>query len=101
MRGSASRVFFGPVFQLDREQMKERMLTRTVTYPDNFNEHSKSLCDALLAKEVDQRLGFRNGCCDELRAHAFFSDINWRKLNAGTMYFLYVCVFFRVVDNLN
>ncbi|TNN37994.1 Rhodopsin kinase [Liparis tanakae] len=35
--------------------------------------------------EVDQRLGFRNGCCDELRAHAFFSDINWRKLNAGIL----------------
>ncbi|XP_031150487.1 rhodopsin kinase GRK1-like [Sander lucioperca] len=71
--------------KVEREEMKERMLTRTVTYPDNFSEHAKSLCDGLLAKEVDQRMGFKNGCCDEIRAHSFFSDINWRKLNAGIL----------------
>lgn len=65
--------------------MKERMLTRVVTYTDSFSEHAKSLCDGLLAKEVDQRMGFKNGCCDEIRAHPFFSGINWRKLNAGNL----------------
>lgn len=70
--------------QVEREEMKERMLNRVVTYPDNFSEHAKSLCDGLLAKEVGQRMGFKNNCCDEIRAHPFFKDINWRKLNAGT-----------------
>lgn len=64
------------------------MLTRVVAYPDNFSEHAKSLCEGLLAREVDQRMGFKNGCCDEIREHPFFKDINWRKLNAGTIYFL-------------
>lgn len=63
--------------------MKERVLTRVVEYPDNFSEHAKSLCQGLLAKQVDERLAFKNGCCDEIRAHPFFKDINWRKLNAG------------------
>ncbi|MEQ2287284.1 Rhodopsin kinase [Ameca splendens] len=69
--------------KVEREEMKERMLNLLVTYPDNFSEHAKSLCDGLLAKEVDKRMGFKNGCCDEIRAHPFFKDINWRKLNAG------------------
>lgn len=65
--------------------MKERMLTREVDYPDNFSQNAKLLCEGLLAKEVGKRMGFKNGSCDELRAHPFFSDINWRKLNAGNI----------------
>lgn len=62
------------------------MLTRQVAYPDNFSENAKSLCDGLLAKEVDKRMGFKDGSCDEIRVHPFFSGINWRKLNAGTFF---------------
>lgn len=65
--------------------MKERLLTREVEYPDNFSQNAKLLCEGLLAKEVDKRMGFKNGCCDEIRAHPFFTDINWRKLNAGNI----------------
>ncbi|XP_075895982.1 rhodopsin kinase GRK1-like [Nelusetta ayraudi] len=71
--------------KVEREEMKERMLTRVVDYPEGFSENAKSLCEGLLAREVDKRMGFKNGCCDEIRAHPFFSDINWRKLNAGIL----------------
>lgn len=73
--------------KVEREEMKERMLTRVVDYPEGFSENAKSLCEGLLAREVDKRMGFKNGCCDEIRAHPFFSDINWRKLNAGAPHF--------------
>lgn len=73
--------------QLEREEMKERVLTREVAYPENFSKDAKSLCEGLLAKQVDERMGFKNGCCDEIRAHPFFKDINWRKLNAGITHF--------------
>lgn len=76
--------------QVERDEMKERMLTRTVDYPDNFSEHAKSLCEGLLAREVDKRMGFKNDCCDEIRAHPFFKDINWRKLNGGIIFCLHV-----------
>ncbi|KAK5860814.1 hypothetical protein PBY51_022270 [Eleginops maclovinus] len=72
--------------KVEREEMKERMLTREVTYEDNFSEHARSLCDALLAKDVEKRMGFKNECCDDIRAHPFFSGINWRKLNAGILH---------------
>lgn len=63
--------------------LKKRVLNDPVTYPEKFSEKASSICDGLLVREVDKRLGFKNGSCDELRAHAFFSNINWRKLNAG------------------
>ncbi|XP_077391894.1 rhodopsin kinase GRK1-like isoform X1 [Festucalex cinctus] len=82
-RDTCVNVFCLTCVQLEREEMKARMLTREVIYTDHFSENAKSLCNGLLAKEVDKRMGFKNGCCDEIRAHPFFSDINWRKLNAG------------------
>lgn len=83
--------YFSPP-QVEREELKERVLTWAVAYPDHLSEHARSLCEGLLAKEVDRRMGFKNGCCDEIRAHPFFRDINWRKLNAGTFYIY--CAFF-------
>ncbi|XP_053296093.1 rhodopsin kinase GRK1 isoform X2 [Pleuronectes platessa] len=71
--------------KVDREEMKERVLTRVVDYPENFSANAKSLCEGLLAKQVDERMGFKNGSCDAIRAHPFFQDINWRKLNAGIL----------------
>ena len=70
--------------QVDRDTMKERILSRVVTYPETFSESAKSLCDALMVKEVEKRMGFKDNNCDELRAHPFFCEINWRKLNEGT-----------------
>ncbi|KAJ3591637.1 hypothetical protein NHX12_006769 [Muraenolepis orangiensis] len=71
--------------KVDREEMKQRILNLVVVYPDTFSENAKSLCDALLAKEVAKRMGFKDNSCDELRAHPFFKDINWRKLNEGLL----------------
>ncbi|KAM4609226.1 rhodopsin kinase GRK1-like [Polymixia lowei] len=71
--------------KVERDEMKERMVSRMADYPENFSETAKSLCEALLAKDVDKRMGFKNECCDEIRAHPFFNDINWRKLNEGIL----------------
>ncbi len=69
--------------QVENKEVKKRILNEPVNYPESFSEKAKSICEGLLAKEVDKRLGFKNGSCDELRAHVFFSEINWRKLDAG------------------
>ena len=63
--------------------MKDRILNSVVVYPEDFSANSKSLCDALMVKEVEKRLGFKDNTCDELRTHPFFGEINWRKLNEG------------------
>lgn len=63
--------------------MKRRILNDPVTYCAKFSESSKLFCEALLEKDPNKRIGFKNECCNELKAHAFFTDINWRKLVAG------------------
>lgn len=70
---------------MENKVLKKRVLNDPVTYPEKFSEKASSICEGLLAREVDRRLGFRNGSCDDLRAHAFFSHVNWRKLNAGLL----------------
>lgn len=71
--------------QVENKEVKKRILSDPVTYTEKFSENAKSLCEGLLAKEVEKRMGFKNGTCDELRAHPFFSTLNWRKLDAGMM----------------
>ncbi|XP_029596959.1 rhodopsin kinase [Salmo trutta] len=71
--------------KVENKVVKKRILNDPVAYPEKFSEKAKSICEALLCKTVDQRLGFKNGSCDELRAHPFFSDLNWMKLNEGIL----------------
>lgn len=73
------------VLKVENKEVKKRILNDPVTYPEKFSDKARSICEGLLVKEVDKRLGFKNGSCDELRAHPFFSEINWRKLNAGLL----------------
>lgn len=80
--------------QVENKELKKRILNEPVTYTEKFSENAKSICEALLAREVDKRLGFKNGTCDELRAHPFFSSINWRKLDAGMMGWQQLIFFF-------
>ncbi|KAK6325748.1 hypothetical protein J4Q44_G00050900 [Coregonus suidteri] len=71
--------------KVENKVVKKRILNDPVTYPEKFSENAKSICEALLCKTVDQRLGFKNGSCDELRMHPFFSELNWMKLNEGIL----------------
>ncbi|KAM9367089.1 rhodopsin kinase GRK1 [Symphorus nematophorus] len=71
--------------KVENKVVKKRILNDPVSYPEKFSENARSICEGLLVKEVDKRLGFKNGSCDELRVHPFFSEINWRKLNAGIL----------------
>ncbi|XP_048458570.1 rhodopsin kinase GRK1 [Rhincodon typus] len=71
--------------QVENKEVKRRILNDPVTYCNKFSEPSKLFCEALLEKDPEKRLGFKNECCDEIKAHAFFKSINWRKLEAGIL----------------
>ncbi|GCC36534.1 rhodopsin kinase GRK1 [Chiloscyllium punctatum] len=70
---------------VENKEVKRRILNDPVTYCNKFSEPSKLFCEALLEKDPEKRLGFKNECCDEIKAHAFFKSINWRKLEAGIL----------------
>lgn len=69
--------------QVENKELKQRILSEPVTYPDKFSQASKDFCEALLEKDPEKRLGFRDGTCDGLRAHPLFKDLSWRQLEAG------------------
>nr|AUG68903.1 G protein-coupled receptor kinase 1A [Aptychotrema rostrata] len=70
---------------VENKEVKRRILNDPVSYCEKFSEGSKLFCEALLEKDPNKRIGFRNECCEELKAHVFFKDINWRKLEAGIL----------------
>uniref|UniRef100_UPI00398EFC9A rhodopsin kinase GRK1 n=1 Tax=Pristiophorus japonicus TaxID=55135 RepID=UPI00398EFC9A len=70
---------------VENKEVKRRILNDPVTYCEKFSEPSKLFCEALLEKDPNKRLGFKNESCEELKAHIFFKNINWRKLEAGIL----------------
>ncbi|KAM4797275.1 rhodopsin kinase GRK1 [Rhinophrynus dorsalis] len=71
--------------KVENKDLKNRILNDAVTYTEKFSADCKSFCEALLEKDPQKRIGFRNGNCDELRVFPFFKEINWRKLEAGIL----------------
>uniref|UniRef100_A0A8D1DSD1 G protein-coupled receptor kinase n=1 Tax=Sus scrofa TaxID=9823 RepID=A0A8D1DSD1_PIG len=71
--------------KVENKELKQRVLEEAVTYSDKFSQASKDFCEALLQKDPEQRLGFRDGTCDGLRASPLFRDMNWRQLEAGML----------------
>ncbi|XP_036981581.2 rhodopsin kinase GRK1 isoform X2 [Artibeus jamaicensis] len=71
--------------KVENKELKHRILTEAVKYTDKFSQASKDFCEALLEKDPEKRLGFRDGTCDGLRINPLFKDINWRQLEAGML----------------
>ncbi|XP_056636754.1 G protein-coupled receptor kinase 2 [Diorhabda sublineata] len=72
--------------KVKREEVDRRVKNDQEKYSNKFSEDAKSLCQQLLAKNPQQRLGGkagRSGACS-VKQHQFFnSHINWRRLEAG------------------
>ncbi|XP_066091305.1 rhodopsin kinase GRK1 [Saccopteryx bilineata] len=71
--------------KVENKELKQRILSEAVKYSDKFSQASKDFCEALLEKDPEKRLGFRDGTCDGLRVSSLFKDINWRQLEAGML----------------
>lgn len=63
--------------------MTRRILSDPVSYPDTFSGECKGLCERLLEKDPEKRLGFKNDSCKVLREQPFFAEISWSRLEAG------------------
>ncbi|XP_070263513.1 rhodopsin kinase GRK1 [Myotis yumanensis] len=71
--------------KVENKELKQRILSEAVKYTDKFSQASKDFCEALLEKDPEKRLGFRDGTCDGLRVNPLFKDVNWRQLEAGML----------------
>ncbi|XP_050977351.1 G protein-coupled receptor kinase 5 isoform X2 [Labeo rohita] len=72
--------------RLPRQEMERRVIETVENYGKKFDEDTKSICKSLLAKNPGERLGckFKRGS-EAVKAHAFFKDINFTRLEAGMM----------------
>uniref|UniRef100_A0AAR2J839 G protein-coupled receptor kinase n=1 Tax=Pygocentrus nattereri TaxID=42514 RepID=A0AAR2J839_PYGNA len=76
-------------FQQRKKKIKREEVERLVKdveeeYSSKFSEDAKSVCKMLLAKDPNERLGCQGGA-SEVKAHALFRSINFKRLEAGML----------------
>jgi len=69
-----------PYYHTNRQQMYKNILRMPLPKPkDKMSEKAFLLCAGLLERDPKKRLGYK-GDVEEIKAHAWFSDINWEKM---------------------
>ncbi|KAB5522186.1 hypothetical protein PHYPO_G00156770 [Pangasianodon hypophthalmus] len=71
--------------QVDISEVTRRILSDPPCYPPTFSNELKQLCDGLMEKDPEKRLGFKNNQCLELKNQPFFRELNWGQLEAGLL----------------
>uniref|UniRef100_A0A8D0ATD2 G protein-coupled receptor kinase n=1 Tax=Sander lucioperca TaxID=283035 RepID=A0A8D0ATD2_SANLU len=69
--------------RVKREEVERRVQEEEEEYSDKFTEDTKAICRALLTKDPRQRLGCRADGAAGVKAHTFFKNINFKRLEAG------------------
>lgn len=69
--------------KVKRDEVDRRVCEDAEKYSGKFSEHARSLCKALLEKNQNDRLGSAKRGIEDIKQHAWFSLINWKRLEAG------------------
>ncbi|XP_046372107.1 G protein-coupled receptor kinase 5-like [Haliotis rufescens] len=69
--------------KVKRDEVDRRVKEDTETYSSKFSEDCQAVCQALLQKNPTCRLGCNSEGAAEVKAHTFFKNINFRRLEAG------------------
>ncbi|XP_040570439.1 G protein-coupled receptor kinase 2 [Lepeophtheirus salmonis] len=70
--------------KVKKEEVDRRTKEMDESYSKKFSDGAKSICKALLAKKVSERLGCTSGRhgAKDVMAHGWFHDVNWRRMEA-------------------
>uniref|UniRef100_A0A9J8CUQ2 G protein-coupled receptor kinase n=1 Tax=Cyprinus carpio carpio TaxID=630221 RepID=A0A9J8CUQ2_CYPCA len=71
--------------RVKREEVEKRVQEEEEEYSDKFTEDTKAICRMLLAKDPKQRLGCQADGAAGVKAHPFFKNINFKRLEAGIL----------------
>merc|ERR1712166_1151625 len=66
-----------PYYTRDREKLFERIRRGDLTYPSYVTSVAKSLLQSLLFADPNRRLGGGPGDGEEVKAHAFWAQLDW------------------------
>ncbi|XP_065054623.1 G protein-coupled receptor kinase 3-like [Rhopilema esculentum] len=64
----------------DKYEIDKMTLTMDIKFPDEFSDSMRSLLSGFLQRDVSQRLGCRGTGVEEIKAHSFFKDIEWKQV---------------------
>uniref|UniRef100_A0A671MJ82 G protein-coupled receptor kinase n=1 Tax=Sinocyclocheilus anshuiensis TaxID=1608454 RepID=A0A671MJ82_9TELE len=71
--------------RVKREEVEKRVQEEEEEYSDKFSEDTKAICRMLLAKDPKQRFGCQADGAAGVKAHPFFKNINFKRLEAGIL----------------
>uniref|UniRef100_A0A3P8WV62 G protein-coupled receptor kinase n=1 Tax=Cynoglossus semilaevis TaxID=244447 RepID=A0A3P8WV62_CYNSE len=69
--------------RVKREEVERRVQEEEEEYNDKFTEDTKAICRMLLTKDPKQRLGCQADKAASVKAHSFFKNINFKRMEAG------------------
>ncbi|XP_054628315.1 G protein-coupled receptor kinase 5 isoform X2 [Dunckerocampus dactyliophorus] len=69
--------------RVKREEVERRVQEEEEEYNDKFTEDTKDICRRLLTKDPKQRLCCQGDRAPGVKAHSFFKNINFKRLEAG------------------
>ena len=73
---------YSPFHGEDEEQLFQAIQEFNVIYPSALSEESVSFLRMLLEREPVKRIGMKTSPNGDIRQHAFFAKIDWKKLEA-------------------
>ena len=69
----------GPFFNENKDIMIEKIKTKEADLPSYISDCAKDIIRRLIDKNPAERLGSTDGA-NEVKAHPFFQNIDWKKL---------------------
>lgn len=72
-----------PFYSRNRDVMFDKIMKADLTFPLTVGPQAKDLLTRLLVRDPKLRMGSGPKDAEELKEHAFFSDLNWDELARG------------------
>ncbi|KAI9246996.1 kinase-like domain-containing protein [Helicostylum pulchrum] len=66
----------------DEDEIFDAVLEDNILYPINMSKNSVSICESLLERNPEKRLGGGKGDAQEVKNHPFFAGVNWEDMLA-------------------
>jgi serine/threonine protein kinase len=74
-----------PFYCQDRERLFQKIRTESLRFPPSLSPSARSVLRGLLTRDPERRLGSGPTDAEEIKAHNFFSVIDWEQLATGSV----------------
>jgi serine/threonine protein kinase len=75
-------VGYSPFYGEDEDKLYDSIKSDQVNFPEDMSSAAASFLSQLLEREPAKRLGMKTSPFGDIRQHAFFSQIDWLKVES-------------------